>query len=160
MAITDASLQELRDHLAIVDVVNAVATLADENHWDELRGCFADTVAVDYTSLNGGQPVELAADDLIAGWSLGLSGFDATQHIITNHRVSLEGDQATCRAYVHAQHRLLNATGGPHWTLGGTYTYQLARSSKGWKVTATRLVVSWTEGNQHLLALARERAAR
>lgn len=31
-------------------------------------------------------------------------GFDATQHVVTNHAVGFAADEATCSAYVYAKH--------------------------------------------------------
>ncbi len=149
--------QWLLDRMQITDVVNNVATCADLRDWQGLRDCFADAIMVDYTSLNGGTPIHTTPEELIAGWRAILSGFQATHHMITNHRISVHGDTATCFVYVHVTHSLPNPDEEPFWILGGYYTYQLARTSQGWRVTSTTLTATWARGNQHLTVLAQER---
>jgi hypothetical protein len=56
------------DEQRIIAAVNAIGSLADARKWADLRAVFADEVDVDYTSLTGGQPARVKADDLIAGW--------------------------------------------------------------------------------------------
>ena len=152
-------LRDLLDRSEIADATNSVATLADVHNWEALRSVFADDVAVDYTSLVSGEPATLWADDLIENWRAALSGYDATQHVVvvTNHLVRVNGNGATCSAYVVARHYLLNYKGGDLWTLGGRYDYRLVRAPEGWKVNATKLTVLWAEGNQLLPELARRR---
>lgn len=149
-----AMLQRLTDRAEIVEAVDSVAFLADLRDWQRLREVFADEVLVDYTSLRGGEPQRLAAGELIAGWKERLGGLDATQHIVANHLVELDGDEATCRAQVLATHHHPNRSGGPLWHLGGHYRYRLARRDGRWRITGTTLTVLWADGNEHLAALA------
>jgi hypothetical protein len=135
-----------------------VAVDSDLHHWEAVRACFQDQVYVDYTSLNGGSAATMAADDLIAGWQGVLSGFAVTQHIVSNHRIIVDGDHATCTAYVHATHYLPTAFGSPLWKVAGYYTYQLARTDRTWQITAMTFTATWGEGNQQLPSLATERA--
>lgn len=153
-------LQGLLDRLAIMEVVNSIAVDTDLRDWAAVRACFADDVAVDYTSLNGGSPATMPASDLIAGWQATLDGFQATHHKLTNHRISILSDTATCLVYVHATHYLPNPFGGALWTVGGHYSYDLIRTAQGWKVRSMTFTATWGDGNQRLVELARERAAQ
>lgn len=150
-------MQQLLDRLTITDVVNSVAIDSDAHNWAAVRACFAADVQVDYTSLNGGDPATMPADDLIASWRDVLPGFTATHHIVSNHRIAIDGDQATCTAYVHATHYLPTPFGSPLWKVAGTYTYQLVRAGQGWQITAMTFTAIWGEGNQNLPMLAAER---
>ncbi len=154
-----AALQELVDRLQITNVVNNVAICADLHNWQGLAACFAETITVDYTSLLGGTPIQTTPAELIARWRATLSGFQATHHMITNQRIHVQGDTATCVAYVQATHYLPNPDEDPWWILGGIYTYQLARTPQGWRVTSPTLTVAWERGNRHLMALAQARAS-
>lgn len=150
-------LRGLLDRSEIADAVNSIATLADARNWEALRSVFADEIEVDYTSLVGDEPATLRAEGLIEGWRAALSGYDATQHAVTNHLARVDGDVATCSTYVVAQHYLLNYKGGDLWALGGRYDYRLLHAPEGWKVSAIKLTVLWAEGNQLLPELARRR---
>ena len=144
------------DHIAIVNVVNEIGLSADLGDWPRARAQFAEQVLVDYTSLAGGQPATMKADDLIASWKGLLPGFTSTQHVITNHRVSVKGREATVVSQFIATHRLAGAVGGELWTLGGRYLHTLQRGAEGWKVAAMTMTWTWQSGNAELPKLAGE----
>lgn len=111
---------------------------ADQREWDRLKTIFADEVLLDHTSLNGGEPVTLTPDEIVAGWSRGLGGYDATQHLIANQLVTVTGDTAVCTASFQATHRPANPFGSPLWTLGGTYRFDLVRAGSAGRSRAWR----------------------
>ena len=119
------------DRMEIVEVTVRMAWLADRRDWDQLVGVFADEVDLDYTSLTGGDPVRLSRGDLVAGWRTGLGGLDATQHLVSNHLVEVDGDRAVATAQFQAVHVLANPHGDPTWTLGGHYRFGLTRQADG-----------------------------
>ena len=153
----DDALQTLLDRQAISDTVIRYATGIDMRDWEAYRSCFTDEVEIDFTSWGGGEPQTMRGDDWAAGVRAGLSGFQATQHISTNHVITLDGDEATCVSYMQAQHYLPNAEGDNALTLGGYYTNTLVRTDDGWRIRRCQLTVTWTTGNKHIFVLARER---
>ncbi|WP_231328943.1 nuclear transport factor 2 family protein [Actinomadura graeca] len=110
---------------------------------------------LDYTSLNGGEPVVLGPGQIVDAWERGLGGYDATHHMITNHLVEVTGDTAVCTASFQATHRLENRFGSPLWTLGGTYRFDLVREGD-WKIGGLVMTATWADGNQQLATLAAE----
>lgn len=152
-----AGLRWLMDRAEIVDTVDLIATSFDAREWATVRSLLADEVEVEHPSLTGGETETLGADALVEGWRAALSGYDATQHAVTNHRLSVYGNGAACSAHVVAEHYLLNYQGSDSWTLRGRYDYGLSRTECGWKVDSARLAVLWAEGNQLLPRLARRR---
>jgi hypothetical protein len=149
---------DVRDRLEILDLVNAFGLHADARRWDDLQQLLADPVRVDYTSLNGGQPVTTSPAELVSGWRAVLGGLQATQHLIANHHIALDGHRATCTAYVQATHVLPNASGGPVWTVGGRYDFALQRSSGAWRIAGLTFTVQWATGNQQIMQLAASQA--
>lgn len=144
------------DRFALIDAATGIAAGADRGQWERVRGAFADAVTLDYTSLFGGAPTTLSADDVIAAWSGVLPGFDATQHLATNHAiVAFDGDAAEMEADFQATHRL----GDARWVLSGRYVYGFIRTLSGWKINA--LTMTWTDetGDRGLLAVAAHRVA-
>jgi hypothetical protein len=142
------------DRLEIVELSSAMGLLVDAREWDALEQLFADPVDVDYTSLQGGDPQTMRPGDLIAGWQQVLDHLDATQHLISDHVVTVDGDRATCAANVQGTHVLANATGGPLWTVGGRYDFGLSHTREGWRISALSLTVRWATGNRHIMRLA------
>jgi hypothetical protein len=155
-----ATLRDLLDRAAVIDTVNRVAMSADLRDWDAVRACMADTVLVDYTSLVGGTPAEVPADQLIDGWRATLPGFDATQHLLGNHQVTLRGDEADCLAHFQAQHRIGTGAQARIWELDGTYRHSLLRQPAGWRIRAVTMRWTFERGERALLAEATARAAR
>ncbi|WP_425085070.1 nuclear transport factor 2 family protein [Ruegeria profundi] len=140
----------------ISTAITDIAAGADRHDWTRVRSAFSDTVTTDYTSLWGGDPVTQSADELVAGWSAFLPGFDATHHMVTNHTVTSLSDQsATAQADFTATHRLDDAL----WVLGGRYDYELEKSDDRWLVTSMTMTAIWESGDRGLVALASQRAA-
>ncbi|MDL4774854.1 MULTISPECIES: nuclear transport factor 2 family protein [Thermomonosporaceae] len=145
------------DRLAITETCTRMGWHTDQREWDRLTGVFADKVTLDYTSLNGGEAAELTPDQIVDAWSGLLGAFDATQHLITNHLVTVEGDTAVCTASFQATHRLANPFGSPLWTLGGTYRFDLLRADEGWRISGVVMTATWADGNKDLMALAADK---
>ena len=64
---------------------------------------------------------------------------------------SFDGDQATHRCYMHAQHVLRAADGGRNFIIAGHYVDRLVRTTDGWRITHRDLIVTWTEGNRRVV---------
>jgi hypothetical protein len=155
--------RELADRAAVADTVTRMAWYLDRRDWDAMTGLFTDLVYTDYTSLWGGTTHEASVDDLLStdrqgSWRRTIGGLDATQHLITNILVDLDGDEARATANVVGHHRLANPHGSPLWTIGGTYDFRLVRTDS-WRIRAITMTITWAEGNQHVLSLALARAA-
>ena len=81
-------------------------------------------------------------------------------HTISNVRVELiDADTALIRAYVRADHVLVNHHGDHVFTIAGYYDDRLVLTSHRWRIQSKKLVVRWSEGNRHIMYLAAEKAA-
>ncbi|MFE1285812.1 nuclear transport factor 2 family protein [Streptomyces sp. NPDC058751] len=149
-----ADMLRLVERQAVIDVCTRMAWHADRRDWEALKDVFADEVRLDYTSLNGGEPALLAPREIADAWSRVLGGFDATQHLIANHLVTLAEDTAVCTAAFQATHRLADPFGAPLWTLGGTYRFDLVRSGEGWRISGVVMTAVWGDGNRESTASA------
>ncbi|MCK6563177.1 MAG: nuclear transport factor 2 family protein [Dehalococcoidia bacterium] len=155
----DSRLQQLVDRQAISDTVIRYATGIDMRDSVLYRSCFTDEVYFDFTSFSGGQAAVLPADLWVARVAEALWGFTATQHISTNHVITLNGDEAVCVSYMQAQHYLPNDETVSTITLGGYYTNTLVRTAEGWRISRCVLTVTWETGDRRLFELARQRSA-
>ena len=135
----------------ISDVVLRYATGIDRRDWKLFRSCFADEVELDFTSWSGGDVRISDAESWVAGVEGGLSGFDATQHISSNHVHQIDGDEATCVSYMIANHHVVEAGERMMHSIGGYYTNRLRRGPDGWRIHACRLTVTWEMGDREKL---------
>ena len=131
--------------------VVAVVHHIDARRWSELRQQFADTVAVDYTSLFGGEASQTRASDLIAGWRTALEGV-VTQHLLgpIDVRMTRAGAEAEC--HVRALHHRSGASGGDTWEVLGHYVFALAPDGASWRITRMKLETHHQLGNRALLS--------
>jgi hypothetical protein len=127
----------------------------DDRDWQAVRAGLADEVGVDYSSLFGGGPERLAADELVARWRGLLPGFDGTQHLLGPLVITAAGDDATVDANVRGYHHL----GGSTWLVAGRYTLTLRRADPAWRVAGIVLHTTYQEGDRSLAGQATARAA-
>jgi hypothetical protein len=118
----DTKLQLLIDRAEISDVQLRYATGLDSRDWPLFRSCFTDEIETDFSSVFGGEARKVSADRWTEAARRSLCGLAATQHMITNHVITIDGDQATCIAYVQARHFLPNDSGDSMQTMFGYYT--------------------------------------
>jgi pantothenate kinase len=137
----EKKLQTLLDRMEIIDVQTRYATGVDMRDRDLYRSCFTDELDLDMSSMGMGEPTKISAD-LWADQAVSIvGGFQSTQHIITNHVITVDGDKATCVAYLQAQHFNPDRM----WTVGGYYTNTLVKTPEGWKISKLKLTGTWTQ---------------
>jgi len=144
---------DLNDKLAIRDVLYRYASGVDRRDWALFRTCFEDEVAIDLSSWNDAPPTRMPADEWVGGVRAGIEGFDVTQHLTANHLIDVQGDEARCTSDVQASHLL----DGQRVVLGGWYDTGLRRTPDGWRISASTLHVTWSEGPADLFAEAARR---
>ncbi|MDD3352102.1 nuclear transport factor 2 family protein [Zoogloea sp.] len=148
-----ATPELIADRLAISDVIINYATALDTRDWGLLRSILTDRVAIDYTSFDPDLDLEMDASEWVHRVR-GLAGFDATQHLSTNHRHVIDGDQATCISYMHASHFLTHAGADHVCVLYGYYTSQLLRTAAGWKLRKVKLTITARHGDARVFEWA------
>jgi hypothetical protein len=134
------ALQTLVDKSEIVDLFNRYATSIDTRDRALYRSCFTEALTWD---MMGQGLVEGRADDWVDSALTTVNLFKATQHIITNHTISLAGDSGSAVAYLQAQHWNEDAA----TLVGGYYSNKLIRSPDGWKICHLELAITWTQNS-------------
>ena len=141
-------LQTLLDEREIHRVATRYCRALDTKNWSVLDDVFLPDATAD---LSG--PSDLVGiDEIRSRIRTALEHLDDSQHLVGNHEVAVDGDTATHRCYLQAQHVRRAATGGPNYIVAGRYEDRLVRTDVGWRIAHRTLVVMWTEGN---LAVAR-----
>lgn len=130
------------DHDAIVRLTHDYCWALDTCEWDLLRDVFTPDVEADLGA--GGQH---GVDEVIARVSSALSHLDASQHNVSTHQIDIDGDTATGRCNLIAQHVRKGTDGGDNFVVGGIYHDRYVRTPAGWRISGRTLVTVWTEGN-------------
>lgn len=150
-------LQALSDRAAVSDLVIAYALALDTRDWALLTSILTEIVGIDYASHAPELVFDLPARQWVDMVTDGLSGFDITQHLSTNHIVALDGDEATCRSQMQARH-VLRLTDGEHTcTLYGHYLSRCVRTAGGWRIAHKTLVITGREGDARVFGWAGEK---
>ncbi|MEC3917195.1 nuclear transport factor 2 family protein [Nocardia sp. CDC160] len=139
------------------DIIEAATRLfwfIDIKDWDSFPSVFADEVTLDYSSVWGGEPATVTPDLIRRDWEKLLGAFEATQHLLGNHLVTVDGDRAELTAVFQAIHLLPNRFGSPRWTLGGTYRIGLHLVEGDWKIDNVVMTAQWADGNKDIIMIA------
>ena len=142
-----SDIQRLNDHCAIRDLAVRYCTAVDRRDWDLLADVFLPEATVCLPE----SVVLTGSEEIVSRYRRGISRFDATHHMVTNHAIELGGDSARHTCLLHAQHVRHDAPGGPNFVIGGRYTDQLVRTRRGWRIGRRQLDYIWTEGNPRVM---------
>ena len=133
----------------------------DRRDWALYRSLFADTVTIDLASFDPElKPGQMRSDDWVAGIVPLFTGLDASQHLMTNPLVTVDGDTAAITMYVLAHHVFEPTDAASWYTIGGYYDDTLTRVDGRWLLTAVRLTVTWRAGDPEIMKLARAEGIR
>ena len=145
---------EFADYNQIVNRRYDYALGIDTRDFDLLRSIFTENITMDFEDYSGQPVATMKADDWVAGCKVLFTGLDATQHVMTNPRVDIQGDRATLKMYMKAEHFLMNDQGNADFALGGYYTDELIRDNGEWLISAVTLKLFWNRGNRHIMTQA------
>lgn len=138
-------LQYLIDRQEISDLLTRYAAAVDQKDWDAYRAIFTPDATIDYSAVGGASG---SLDEVVTFLAESMVLFSASQHLIANEEVSIDGDSATVRAMFFNPMQFAAPEGetGAFFTLGGWYNHELTRTADGWR--STRLVeeFSWSNG--------------
>ena len=130
-------IRDLADRLAIGDLLTRYATAVDRRDWDLYRTVFTSDAEIDYTSAGG---IAGTVDEVVEFLDSALSGFEMTQHLVSNVDTSVEDDTARVTAMFNNPMRLPD---GDTWFTGGWYHHDLVRTADGWRSRKLREESAW-----------------
>ncbi len=132
------------DRQAIQDLLVKYAWAIDDKDWDALDDVFTPDASIDYTRTGGikGTPAE------IKPWlAKSLAAFPATQHLLANSQVTIDGDEATARTAVYNPMGAATREGPLHFFfMGGYYADRLVRTPEGWRIRERVEHLVWMDG--------------
>ncbi len=160
---TDDHMQLLLDRSEIERVVYDYATGIDTKDWDLWRSIFTETVQVQFRAAGetqftglGQEWNSMTLDEWVEGRRVLFTGLATTQHQMSNPRITISGDTATCVMYMQAIH-FMPGEPDTEYTLGGYYVDDLVRTPQGWKLSRVNLNVTWERGDATMLDRGRQR---
>ncbi|MBJ7307244.1 MAG: nuclear transport factor 2 family protein [Acidimicrobiia bacterium] len=142
--------QERADRHEIRKIVDDYALFADRVDNESLAGLFAPDGVLRIFERGNPEPVrQRIGREEIAGAIKGLSRYDVTLHVVSNHYVEIEGDVATGESYCRASHIRPVEGGVPeareNYIMNIRYLDEFIRTIEGWRIAKRELQVEFTE---------------
>jgi 3-phenylpropionate/cinnamic acid dioxygenase small subunit len=140
----------MNDRIDISDVLIRYMTALDTRDWDLLHTCFTEDAVLDFGTLarrRDGWTDILGAAGIV-------TGYDRTQHMLSNIVITIDADEAQASSYFHAVHVI----DGEALTIGGVYRDRLVRTPAGWRIAHRSLDPVWQSGDSELATTAHARA--
>jgi phosphohistidine swiveling domain-containing protein/ketosteroid isomerase-like protein len=138
-----SELQVLADKQEITEICYRYGLALDARDWAALAGLFTPDADAYYMNMPPCHGYEAIEDTVRAA----LTPMSATQHLISNVVVRLDGDRAESTCYLQAQHVKTGTEGGDNFIIAGRYDDQLVRGPDGWRIRERKLTSIWTDGN-------------
>ena len=143
------SLQELSDRLEIDDLLTRYATGVDRRDWDLWESCFTPDAFIDYTAFGG---TSGSVADVRAWLEKVFEMFGASQHLVVNKEITLDGDEGTGRCAFYNPMVLPREGKDPLlWVEGGYYLDRFVRTPDGWRIRERREEFSYSTRTMPLL---------
>ena len=135
-----AELRRVADELFIA---------TDLKDWAVVRALFVDDpIEVDLSSLTGGTPLQMTADQLVDGFRAGLHAGKISHHLATNYRIRVEGERAELWAHGYAWNRVPSLPAGSDlWETWGNYRLTYRLRDQDWRLDGFRYYSKLTRGN-------------
>jgi SnoaL-like domain len=133
----------MNDREEIIQAINLYGLAMDSQRWDLFDRIFAEHVDADYGATSHWHDRASFKRDFGSFHEL----FDATQHVMTNHLVTVEGDAA--QSHTYGMWRLIRHAAGdpPVWDGTGYYDDAWRRTHSGWRIVRRVCRVVWWTGN-------------
>ena len=141
--VSPATLQTLLDEREIHQIVTRYCRALDTKDWALLD----DVFVAEATGELGSPTVLVGVEAIRNRIRTALEHLDDSQHLVGNHEIAVDGDTATHRCYLQAQHVREAAVGGPNYIVAGRYEDRFSRTGAGWRISHRTLTVMWTDGN-------------
>lgn len=144
-----AEVRRLADREAIRDTLHAYAAGMDTRDWALLRSVFDPEIVIDTTQeLWDGNRADRrwhGVDAVMKNFEGVVGKHFVSHHMITNHRITIDGDTARAVGYLHSVHLDDPQKPDAHQDHGAWYLFALRRTNDGWKIAGLKHNTVWTE---------------
>jgi hypothetical protein len=132
------------DTVEIINLLNLYGLAVDTLQWDLFDLIFAPDADVRYPGGSHYKDLET----LKQSFERAHRPLDSSQHMVTNHVVTVDRDRAHALSYARARLIRGGADGGVNWwEIGAWYDDGLARTAAGWRIVRRRCLANWWDGN-------------
>lgn len=146
------------DFYAITSAAYTFADALDHRDWPTMRTVFADVVDVDTTGAgNATGRANISAENFIWRVRIQETGFEGTELLLGNPRVTVKGDRASLVMAFYGEHVAAVASGDNFYTIGGYQDFELTRIGGRWLISGFRLSPTWTKGNRDVMSVGLRR---
>lgn len=166
MDLTDLA-QLAYDRTEIADTFYRYALGLDHADADSLASAFTEDCVLDFTAAGAKLGIDfpvVSGRDAVVQSLVSLLGPLDTSHTASNFQIEVNGDSATARAYVMAQHFMPGdgpRRGTENALLMNRYQVELVRDGRQWRFRRVTIDNAWAEGDPAIItALATHRVAR
>ena len=146
----DQTTNTLLEKDRIIDRINALFIHTDNKNWQGVKECFASEVLFDMTSIAGGEPATITAEQIVQGWEQGLKDLQAIHHQAGNYQITINNDEADAFCYGIAYHYLPNSSDRNTRTFVGSYDFHLVRADNEWRISKFKYNMKFIDGNAEL----------
>ncbi len=128
----DEWLSQLRDKIAIEELLVRYCTAIDTKNFELLDSVFLPNATIDYRKSGG---IRAQLPEIKAWLAEALRPFVQLQHMIGNVTANIDGDRARCVCYFYNPMGMPREEGGmTSFVCGGFYRDQLVRTDGGWRI--------------------------
>lgn len=148
-----SSVQIQEDRWQIQQLLASYCETADKHDWDAMDQVFtADTVGI----YNGMEVVSLALLVSQGKKNMTRDTVARTQHNVTNFRIDVDGDKATCTTNYYAVHYGAGQFKDQLYSMWGEYRDKLVRTANGWRIARRDYTTFFTEGDNRMVFAGEE----
>ena len=144
----DSSLQKILARLSIEEQIYAYAIALDEKNWEALNLVFTEDAETSYGTKDSDEPfICKSRKEIIKMCEEGLADVGVTQHLFSNIRIKIMGDEAISKSSALIQHASKNFSEGKSYEMWGEYSDNWILIDDVWKIKNRELIVLKEYGN-------------
>lgn len=136
----------LRDKEQIIELHNTYAMALDTRDWSRLNPLFTDDVSSNYGGIESH-----GRDELLAMIKSFLGGCGPSQHLFSNHRITVSGNKAISAFYGRVMHAGIGEQKNVLFDFWGEYQDELIRTEQGWRICKRLQVPFHATGDASIL---------
>jgi len=135
------------DHISIAHTIREVARGFDEKLHDQLLPeAFTENASILYRLR--GERIDFSMPDGLSKFKYFHDFCYWTQHLVSPHVLSIDGDRARASTPVHAVHLQIRNDGTHNqWVIAAVYHDELVRQAHGWRIEKRVALCPYVEGD-------------